>query len=140
MCSQGSFLRRKCAELCATARTLWRASVTEIVTISREKVNGSTNFTRGQRYLLPWAKLPWEQNPVTGQNTEVPAYVDYINADGTPHINYNYYEGLAPPAPTQAQMQLAQDRNVQVYAQQGMFDPKQQPVQLQSWRPSWIQF
>lgn len=88
----------------------------------------------------PGQSFTWEQNPVTGQNTEVPAYVDYINADGTPHINYNYYEGLAPPAPTQAQMQLAQDRNVQVYAQQGMFDPKQQPVQLQSWRPSWIQF
>lgn len=83
----------------------------------------------------------WEQNPANGgANTEVPAYVDYINADGTPHINYNYWEGLAPPAPTVAQLQLQQDRNVQIYAQPGMFNPLQQATQPQAWRPSWIQF
>lgn len=84
----------------------------------------------------------WENDPTTGNKVEVPAYVDYINADGTPHINYSYWEGMNPaPVPlTQAQVNLAQDRNVQIYAQQGMFDPKAQPVQAQSWRPSWIQF
>ena len=87
----------------------------------------------------PGQSFSWENNPVTGQNTEVPAYVDYINADGTPHIHSNYWEGLNPP-PTEAQQKLAQDRNVQVYAQQGMFNPLQQPVQTQSWRPTWIQF
>ena len=87
----------------------------------------------------PGQAFEWEQNPVTGAMTEVPGYVDYINPDGTPHINYNYWNGMNP-APTEDQQRLAQDRNVQVYAQQGMFNPLQQTVQAQTWRPTWITF
>lgn len=91
-----------------------------------------------QQYY-PGQAFSWENNPTTGQNTEVPAYVDYINEDGTPHINYHYWTGMNP-APTEAQQKLSQDRNVQIYAQQGMYNPVQQPTQVQNWRPSWIQF
>ena len=90
----------------------------------------------------PGQSFSWEQNPLTGAMTEVPAYVDYINPDGTPHINYDYWQGVAAPtiAGQQQAAVLNADRMLQVNAQQGMFNPLQQAVQAQAWRPTWIQF
>ncbi len=88
----------------------------------------------------PGQSFEWERDPVSGNMVEVPAYVDYINPDGTPHINYDYWQGFQPPPPTELQQRLGADRNVQIYAQQGMYQPNQQAVRAAQWRPSWIQF
>lgn len=94
--------------------------------------------TKDEQY--PGQSFSWEIDPTTGNKVEVPAYVDYINPDGTPHINYAYYDGFQPPPPTPLQQRLGTDRQIQIYSQQGMYQPNTQAVDISQWRPTWIQF
>ena len=82
----------------------------------------------------------WEQNPAAGQKEEVPAWVDYINPDGSWHINYAYYD---PPHPTADQVKrqeiASKDKWVQLNPAQGMFNNWMPSVdQLRQWRPEWL--
>ncbi|TXH54646.1 MAG: hypothetical protein E6Q97_10390 [Desulfurellales bacterium] len=82
----------------------------------------------------------WEQNQAAGQKEEVPAWVDYINPDGSWHVNYAFYDPPPPSADEIARAKIAQTNKwVQLQPAQGMFTNWMPSVdQLRAWRPEWI--